>query len=554
MSVAFWNARKKRKTNPQVCFELKDEDNLVFTLKNFKGSGVDKFENFNKLARNKFECKVSDLQAVVDVCDKYGWEVVPFPEETQAALDTVQNFTFNDEFTRTKIYKTMFPYQREGVRMAISRFNGRCLIGDEMGLGKTLQAISIYKYYRVVRLVVVCPAYLRYTWYYEFKKWVDDIEPIMVKKGSDSLHGGWPVIISYDLASKKIEELKKMNIDMIICDESHYLKSHTTKRTKALTPLVCESKKAIFLSGTPALNRPIELYSQAHMLYPKIFPSFRKYAVRYCDGQMSPLGFFDSSGSSCPYEMKWICRKMFMIRRLKRDVLTELPDKLRSEIYLDITPSATINKLMKQWKELNIQIRQMVPCSKEIQMASFKRKCLLSELYRETSLAKADIVSKVIADMANEGATFIVFCYHKDLMSKIEEQLSVPYMRIDGTTPTETRQQYVEDFQAGKYQVAVLSLLAASTGITLTRSSIVVFGELFWTPGVVLQAEDRCHRIGQKTAVDIKYLICRQTLDVHIFNMLKRKLSNLDNVLDGRDDRTIAGEQFEYTPDQSDFE
>ena len=548
-SIAFWNARKKRKKNPMICFELKSPNELVFTLKNLKSNPA--FKPYKSVGVRKYLIKTSQLQEIVSICDRKKWEVVPFPDEVQKALDKEKLWPFNEKFKKTGLYRLMFEYQREGLRHAVTHFNGRCLIGDEMGLGKTLQAIAIMKYYRGVdkmeRVLIVCPAYLRHNWKQEFNKWMPFLKPVLIEKGNQSLEG-WPLIISYDLASVKADELKKLKIEMVICDESHYLKSHKTKRTKALTPVVKAAKRAVFLTGTPALNRPSELYSQAHMLYPKTFPSFRKYAVRYCNAQMSPLGFFDTSGMSNNYELKWLCRKMFMIRRTKDSVLKDLPEKVRSEIYLDVKAKdlKPLKPGMKEWKELNYNITQMEPCSDEIKSASFRRKCLISELFRLTSVAKTAIVCKVVNDLAESGVPFLVFCYHKELMTRLENTLSnYSYFRIDGNTPTAKRQEMVNEFQDGQYQVAILSLLAASTGITLTRASMVVFAEMYWTPGVMLQAEDRVHRIGQKNACDIKYLITRGTLDEYLFKKLNSKLSTLDNILDGRNDRSLGGEQFE---------
>lgn len=548
-SIAFWNARKKRKKNPMVCFQLKSPDELVFTLKNLKSNPA--FKAYKSVGVRKYLIKTSQLQEIVNICDIKKWEVIPFPDEVQKALDKKNLSAFNEKFKKTGLYKLMFEYQREGLRHAVTCFNGRCLIGDEMGLGKTLQAIAIMKYYRGVdkmeRVLVVCPAYLRHNWKQEFNKWMPFLTPVLIEKGNQSLEG-WPLIISYDLASAKADQLKKLKIEMVICDESHYLKSHKTKRTKALTTVVKMAKRAVFLTGTPALNRPSELYSQAHMLYPKTFPSFRKYAIRYCNAQMSPLGFFDTSGMSNKYELRWLCRKMFMIRRTKDSVLKDLPEKVRSEIYLDVKAKdlKPLKPGMQEWKELNHSITKMEPCSNEIKRASFRRKCLISELFRLTSVAKTAIVCKVVNDLAESGVPFLVFCYHKELMTRLENTLgNYAYFRIDGNTPTAKRHEMVNEFQDGQYQVAILSLLAASTGITLTRASMVVFAEMYWTPGVMLQAEDRVHRIGQKNACDIKYLITRGTLDEYLFKKLNSKLSTLDNILDGRNDRSLGGEQFE---------
>ena len=544
-SIAFWNYRKKIKRTPHVLFQLKDPDTLIFRLKYITNNAD--FKNYPKISRYEYQIKREDLQKVVDICDRYRWEVLPFPDTVQKALDLSIDIPFEESFKQTHLWDCMFDYQKEGVKHVVKHFNGRALIGDEMGLGKTLQAISVYKYYQIEKLLVICPAYLRYTWKHELEKWIPGIESTVILTGKDSLEQTCPLIISYELAAVKAKELKQMKFKMVICDESHYLKSHKTKRAKAITPLVKSIPKALLLSGTPALNRPIELYSQLHMLYPKIFPKYKQYAQRYCDGKMSPLGYYDDSGMSNQYELKWMARKVALIRRVKRDVLTQLPKKNRSELYLqlkkkDIKP---MKPLFDKWKDLNKRIPNMVPASEEIKKAGFERKCIISELFRKTSEAKVSVVKKVVKDMVEQGLKFIVFCYHKKLMDAIQE-VCPSNMRIDGDTPIKKRQGLVDDFQTGDVQVAVLSLLAASTGLTLTATSIVLFAELYFVPGTILQAEDRVHRIGQKNACDIRFIIAKGSLDEHIWKMLHYKLATLDTALDGRSDRTMKGEMIEW--------
>lgn len=565
-SVAFWNARKKAKRNPQVQFQLKDLKTLILKLKYIYGENP--FKEYASVGVRQYEFPVGDLQHVVDICDTHGWEVVQFPEEVQEAVDHDINIPFEKSFHQSHVWKCMFPYQKEGVEHIITKFNGRALIGDEMGLGKSLQAISTFMYYNhrtkkhKQKLLIICPAYLRYNWKNELEKWVNSdpmlleaslqstrqpIEPTVILTGKDPLDQPTPLIMSYELAALHAKALKKMGFGMVICDESHYLKSHKTKRSKAIAPLVKSIQYALLLSGTPALNRPVELYSQLHMLYPKVFPKFRQFADRYCNGHMSPMGFYDSSGMSNNYELKWMARKMALIRRVKRDVLTDLPKKIRSEIYLklkkkDVKPMADG---FKRWKELNATIPTMVPASDMIKKAAFERKCIISDLYRKTSAAKVTVVKQVVKDMVDQGLKFLVFCYHKALMDAIQE-VCPSNIRIDGDTPLKKRQEYVDDFQNGDVQVAVLSMLAAGTGITLTASSTVLFAELNFVPGILLQAEDRVHRIGQKSSCDIRYIIADGSLDTHIWKMIHYKLATLDTALDGRSDRTMEGKKIEW--------
>tara|TARA_B100000902_G_scaffold377511_1_gene409818 strand:- start:9771 stop:11117 length:1347 start_codon:yes stop_codon:yes gene_type:complete len=432
--------------------------------------------------------------------------------------------------------------------MVVEKFDGKALIADEMGLGKTLQAIAVAKYYKHNRVLVVCPAYLRYNWCTEIKKWLGEhTNTVMINKGSDEIpdEDGY-IITSYELATKKKDDLKKLQYEMAICDESHYLKGHRTKRTKGLTPVLKKMKHVILLTGTPALNRPCELYPQAHIIQPQFFKKWKTYTERYCNGQMSPLGFYDFSGRSNQSELTWLSRKTVMIRRVKRDVLTDLPPKLRTQIYLP-TPYGKSKKLkpfFEEWKDINKKIRTMVPCSAEIKKAGFRRKCIISKLFMMSAEAKISAVQQYIKDMVAQDINFIIFAYHMEFMDHICEtldSLDTTYMRIDGSTPSKKRNENVEAFQNKQVKVAVLSLGAASTGLTLTACSTLIFSELYYVPGTILQAEDRIHRVSQKNQCDIRYLIAKDTLDEHIYKMLKFKLETLDKMLDGRADRTLDG-------------
>ena len=356
------------------------------------------------------------------------------------------------------------------------------------------------------------------------------------------------MITSYELAVKKRAELEAFGFDMIICDESHYLKNHKSKRTKALAPFIRKVERALLLTGTPALNRPSELFSQANMVRKDFFPRFKQYAERYCDRKMSPLGYWDDSGSSNPHEIHWLAKQTVMIRRLKRDVLKDLPQKHRSQLHIEMDARDTFSMipLFEEWKQLNKDIPTMQPCSKALQSADFRRKCIVSELYGLTAEAKGRAMQQLVRDVMQTGIQFLVFAYHKQLMNDIEQVCEGKCMRIDGDTPTEKRHEYVKDFQAGKYQVAVLSMLAAGTGITLTAASHIIFAELYWVPGVLMQSEDRIHRIGQTNPCHIQYVICENTLDSYMYKAIQHKLNTIDGCLDQRTDRKFKGEEKIY--------
>ena len=541
MSAIFFQ-HKRRKKDPIAVFSLKDPDTFVVKLKRTNDT-ID----FLMVDRRTYQISMDQLDDCVQACLDKGLLIVPVTEQVETALSYDPKLPFKEEFKKTELYGKLFQYQKEGVEHVVRHFDGRALIADDMGLGKTLQALALSKYYGITKVLVICPAYLRYNWRAEFEKWLnvnpDDVS--LIKKGTDKLTG-YPVIISYELATKRKIELEDFGFDMVICDESHYLKNHKTKRTRGLSPLIRKIDKAILLTGTPALNRPCELYSQANMIRKQYFPKYKQYAERYCDRKMSPLGYWDDSGSSNPHELCWLAKQTVMIRRLKRDVLKDLPTKHRSQLHIDLDARDTYEMipLFEEWRQLNQDIPKMAPCSEKVRKADFRRKCVINEIYGLTADAKSKAMQKLIKDTMDNGQQFLVFCYHKQLMDDLFEACDGKAMLINGDTPTEKRHQYVKDFQEGKYQVAVLSMLAAGTGITLTAASHVIFAELYWVPGVLLQSEDRVHRIGQENSCHIQYVICKDTLDPYLYKSIQWKLETIDGCLDQRDDRNFKGEDI----------
>ena len=388
----------------------------------------------------------------------------------------------------------------------------------------------------------MCPSYLRYHWKHSLEHLLDMDNIQLVKKGSEILEGEI-CIVSYDMLAKL--KIPTGIFETVICDESHYVKSRKTKRTKACTPLIKSARFAMLMTGTPALNRPIELFSQLHMLRPAYVRTYTKYAERYCNGKPTPYGY-DDRGHSNGHELNWLLRKGFMIRRLKRDVLTQLPAKTRHTVWLEVVSQnlKEIESGFKKWKKLNTTIYKLPTGSEAQREQLFERKKIISELFRATSVAKCDAVVQWVMNKLAEGESFIFFAYHRVILDAVEAavQNSYEYMRIDGSTPAITRQKNVEAFQSNpKIRIAILSIMAAGTGVTLTRVSKVVFGELFWVPGVMIQAEDRAHRISQTQPVEVTYLMGTETLDTYVHPSLCKKLATLDSLVDKRTDRTFEG-------------
>uniref|UniRef100_A0A4W4H783 SWI/SNF-related matrix-associated actin-dependent regulator of chromatin subfamily A-like protein 1 n=1 Tax=Electrophorus electricus TaxID=8005 RepID=A0A4W4H783_ELEEL len=392
--------------------------------------------------------------------------------------------------------RSLMPFQLHGVHFAVSR-EGRLLLADDMGLGKTVQAICIAAYYQKEwPLLVVAPSSVRFTWAEAFQRWLPSIamDSInIVLKGRDSLCSGLVNIVSYDLLSKMDKQQLASPFGVLIMDESHFLKNIKTARCRAALPLLKETKRVILLSGTPAMSRPAELYTQILAVKPTLFPRFHEFGVRYCDAKQLPWGW-DYSSSSNLAELKLLLEESLMLRRLKSDVLSQLPAKQRKVVTVTTDGMDSRTKAKMQEKEA------------------------LLVFFNHTAEAKIRAILEYMSDMLECGRDkFLVFAHHKRVLDSITKHLSdktVGYIRVDGSTPSAERQQLCERFQfSPQCRVAVLSIMAANMGLTLHAADLVVFAELFWNPGILIQAEDRVHRIGQTSCVDIHYLVAKDSED-----------------------------------------
>ncbi|MEQ2187339.1 hypothetical protein GOODEAATRI_003713, partial [Goodea atripinnis] len=310
---------------------------------------------------------------------------------------------------------SLMPFQKEGVNFAVSK-QGRLLLADDMGLGKTVQAICIAAYYRNEwPLLVVAPSSVRFTWAEAFRRWLPSLSPgsiNVVVKAKDDMRSGLVNIVSYDLLSR---------MDKQHPGHSFYV-------------LIMAAKRVILLSGTPAMSRPCELYTQILAVRPALFPRFHEFGVRYCDAR------------------ELLLEECLMLRRLKADVLSQLPSKQRKVVTVTIEGVSTRTKAA-----LSAAAKQL---AKDHRSKMEEKEALLI-FYNHTAEAKLQAI--------------IAFNF----------QQSVSFIRIDGATPSAERQQLCETFQySSKSCVAVLSITAANMGLTLHSADLVIFAELFWNPGV----------------------------------------------------------------------
>uniref|UniRef100_A0A8B9RQD7 SWI/SNF-related matrix-associated actin-dependent regulator of chromatin subfamily A-like protein 1 n=1 Tax=Accipiter nisus TaxID=211598 RepID=A0A8B9RQD7_9AVES len=487
------------------------------------------------------------LQTLVSV------EVEPLPEAViQTFAAQIQRSTSQTDVpdadlsvVDSKIVTSLMPFQREGVNFAILR-NGRLLLADDMGLGKTIQAICIAAYYRKEwPLLVVTPSSVRFTWAEAFHRWLPSLSPgstNVIVTGKDNLTASLINIISFDLLSKMDKQLK-CTFKVVIIDESHFLKNIKTARCRAAMPLLKAARRVILLSGTPAMSRPAELYTQIMAVQPAFFSQFHSFGLRYCDARKMPWGW-DYSGSSNLNELKILLEESIMIRRLKSDVLSQLPAKQRKMVV--VAPEGISAKTKAV---LAAEAKKM---AKGYESKQQEKEALLL-FYNRTAEAKIHSVVEYILELLESGNDkFLVFAHHKIMLDAIVAELEkkhIEYIRIDGSTPSAERQFLCQKFQFSEKQVvAVLSLTAANMGLTLSAADLVVFAELFWNPGVLIQAEDRAHRIGQTSSVNIHYLVAKGTADDYLWPMIQEKIKVLGEAGLSETNFSKTAESTNYCP------
>ena len=388
------------------------------------------------------------------------------------------------------------------------------------------------------------------------------------------------IVVSYELASKLSTRLMRNGsggggaggggggapIGTAIVDESHMLKNASAQRTRNLTPLLQRIDHVLLLSGTPALARPKELYAQLSIIDPRLFPTFHEYGVRYCAGHEMRFTVrtrtgetkraWDYNGVSNSAELNAVLCARVMVRRRKEDVLRELPSKVRERIFLDVPVTKVLERKMDRAREA---IAAAVPslgegCGDTAALPGSTDPSVL-EAYQAMAKAKVRTVCEYIEEfaasegLADEGDSgggssgsaplkILLFAHHRVMLDALEElvrdKLSLGYMRIDGTVAPARRAEDVRRFQEdARCRVALLSIMAAGTGLTLTRATVAIFAELNWTPGVLAQCEARAHRIGQQERVVVQYLIGKDTVEEDMWAMLERKIDVVGSVIDG---------------------
>lgn len=429
----------------------------------------------------------------------------------------------------------LLPFQQEGVE-EIEWFNGRPLVGWEMGLGKTFTSLSFWHRHRASAspCIIVCPASVKYAWEQEalkaFRIRATVLEGTKPPRGKSVAAPPELVVLNYDILKHWVDWLQRLKPKMVILDEVQVISNHTSQRSRASKKLCDKVPRVLGLSGTPLLNRPIELFSILNILRPDVFNSRWSFAHRYCDPRLTPWGW-EYKGCTNSTELHQLLTKTCLMRRRKVDVLKELPGKTRTVIPI---PLKDMNEYRRASLDFIAWLSRQDPV-KANRAAKAAAMVKMGYLLRLTAELKLPSVIEWINNCLDEtDSKLVVFGVHKKILEEMKSKCRARSVTIDGSVTGRLRQAVVASFQQDK-QVRVLfgNIKAAGVGITLTASHTVAFAELAWRPGDHTQAEDRCHRIGTTENVAAYYLVAKDTIEEKLCKIIQQKQSIVSSVLDG---------------------
>jgi SWI/SNF-related matrix-associated actin-dependent regulator 1 of chromatin subfamily A len=464
-----------------------------------------------------------------------------------------------------EILDKLFPFQKEGVLKMLS-MNSNILLADDMGLGKTVQgAMFLRLKENSLPALVICPASLKQNWQNEIKKWAGLNSYIISGKTpeyfSEEFVEKYPVfIINYDvlgnedkdekekemLRRKKAkeagipfrkktirvfgwcDELSKIPFRTIIADEVQYIAEPETIRARAVTQICSTLKKAkkLFISGTPYETRTSQFFTCLHILDPIQFSNRYKYLMRYCDPIKTYFGWkFD--GLSNAEELHSMISK-FMIRRLKKDVLKQLPPKIRAVVPMNVTSAERV-----KYDQIDKQFEQDIISGRKDKKAQLGH---IAELKKGAFEAKKKAVIQWIKDYLElQEKKLIVFIYHHSTYDSLMNEFGKHAVGITGETPADKRQDIVDKFQNDENVWLFIGQIKASgVGLTLTKARATCFVEFGMSFPQHCQAEDRVHRIGQEAdSVMAYYLILPNSIEESIMDNINRRGQNIEQVMNG---------------------
>ena len=438
------------------------------------------------------------------------------------------------------------PYQKKGFRWlyALKENHLGGLLADEMGLGKSIQIISLLAAWKDrKRTLIVCPSSLVYNWANEINKFMPNMHYTMISGFANirkelirtSLENDI-LITSYDALKRDIDIYRTMEFSCQVIDEAQYIKNASTLAAQSVKAI--NSRFRIALTGTPIENRLSELWSIFDFILPGFFGSYQKFRTNY------ELPIVRDQDEFLEAELQKMVTP-FILRRRKKDVLHDLPDKIEDVYYGKLEDEqkdlyeARVQrfKLMLQkqsdeeFKENKIAVL--------VELTRLRQLCcdphLIYDHYKGNS-AKKELCLDIVENAIEEGHKILLFSQFTSMLDTLTEEFDkkgIRYHKLVGSTPQRERAQMVESFQKDDVPIFCISLKAGGTGLNLTAADIVIHYDPWWNTAVENQASDRAHRIGQTNVVNVFRLIIKDTIEERIIQLQKEKSSLADRILSG---------------------
>jgi superfamily II DNA or RNA helicase len=417
------------------------------------------------------------------------------------------------------------PFQWAAVRYALEA--RRTFLADEQGLGKTVEALAAVEAADAFPAIVVCPASLKLNWARETSSWLAH-RSVVVLEGRVAVPPSADItILNYEIVAAHREALARRRPRAIVIDESHYCKNPQAKRTHAVRRLagaVPADGLRLALTGTPVLNHADELIAQLRVIGRlEDFGSGARFSRQF-------------QGERSEERLHWHLRRRCFVRRLKSEVLPQLPAKRQVVVPMALTNASEYRLAERdviEWlrsqpldlSELNAKIAAALRAERLAQLGTLQRLAARGKLHAALGW---------IADFLVSGEPLVVFARHVEVQEAVLARFP-DALHLLGRDSAAAREASVRAFQSGDAApLIVCATRVAAQGITLTRASNVAFLELEWTPAMHDQAEDRCHRIGQRDAVTAWYLLAAETIDETMARLIQRKRAIVGAVTDGR--------------------
>lgn len=427
------------------------------------------------------------------------------------------------------------------------------LIADEQGLGKTCSATAFCNFWKLSKVLIICPKSLMINWEREWASWTVHTDLVVEKvvSGKPYPKNADVVIINYDICSTFTQEIKKHTWDVVILDEAHYIQNRQTARarfvlggTRASGHGPLAYKKMLLLTGTPC-DRPINLWVFCRLADPEgLGRNYHSFGKRYCNAHETKWSKFDVSGASNLDELN-ILLKRFMIRHVKEQVCEQLPAKQKILLPVTsgkLTEETLIHREIQQFKRVNPEEYLDPDDTNFKDMISRLDKNTVADVIQsladlaKTRQAIAELKLPSVYEFADgileQGRKVIIFGYHRAIVKALAEHYGEKCVHIIGGMETEERQSAVDRFQNDpNITVFVGQITAAGVGITLTAACDVVFAEIDYRRSAIEQAIDRAHRIGQVNFVNAYFIVLDRSLDARIIETYMKKDSVVRKII-----------------------